>query len=98
MALLNCVRLRINRSRTPTSINTACCSAVFTGTKRMVGRLIASHSASASAGIVLAALDVRLDQLSRDQLHRMPEGLQQSCPVITRTAGFNPDHGRGQLL
>src|SRR4051794_1550299 len=28
----------------------------------------------------------------------MPERLQQSCPVITRTAGFNPDHGRGKLL
>src|SRR6266436_3951806 len=47
MALLNCVRLRISRSRTPTSIKPACCSAVFTGTKRIVGRLIASQSASA---------------------------------------------------
>jgi hypothetical protein len=48
--------------------------------------------------IVLAALDVRLDQLRRDQLHRMAERLQQSCPVITRTAGFDPDHGQGKLL
>jgi hypothetical protein len=27
----------------------ACCCAVFTGTNRIVGRLIASHNASASA-------------------------------------------------
>ena len=48
--------------------------------------------------IVLAALDVRLNQLRGDQLHRMAERLQQSCPVITRTAGFDPDQGRGKLL
>src|SRR3954451_13948582 len=56
MALLNCVRLRISRSRTPTSIKTACCSTVFTGTKRIVGRLIASQSASASAASFLPRL------------------------------------------
>src|SRR6202165_4531428 len=56
MALLNCVRLRISRSRTPTSIKPACCSAVFTGTKRIVGRLIASQSASASAASFLPRL------------------------------------------
>src|SRR5215208_3802279 len=48
--------------------------------------------------IVLAALDVRFDQLRRDQLHRMAERLQQSCPMIARTAGFDPDHCRGKLL
>src|ERR1700730_9965162 len=56
MALLNCVRLRISRSRMPTSIKAACCSAVFTGTKRIIGRLIASHSASASAASFLPRL------------------------------------------
>jgi hypothetical protein len=49
MALDSCVRLRISRSRRPTSIKAACWSAVLIGTKRFVGRLIASHSASASA-------------------------------------------------
>src|SRR5450756_2180428 len=56
MALANCVRLRISRSRTPTSIKAACCSAVFTGTKRIVGRLVASQSASASAASFLPRL------------------------------------------
>jgi hypothetical protein len=56
MALVNCVRLRISRSRTPTSIKAACCSAVFTGTKRIVGRLVASQSASASAASFLPRL------------------------------------------
>src|SRR5271166_6497978 len=56
MPLLNCVRLRISRSRTPTSIKAACWSAVFTGTKRIVGRLIASQRASASAASFLPRL------------------------------------------
>src|SRR5271166_5945204 len=56
MALANCVRLRISLSRTPTSIKAACCSVVFTGTKRIVGRLIASQSASASAASFLPRL------------------------------------------
>ncbi len=56
MALASCVRLQISRSRTPTNIKAACCSAVFTGTNRIVGRLIASHSASASAASFLLRL------------------------------------------
>ena len=43
-------------SRTPISISAACCSAVLTGTKRIVGRLIASHSAAASAASFLPRL------------------------------------------
>ena len=73
MVLASCVRLRISLSRTPTSIKAACCSVVFTRTKRIVGRLIASPSASAIRRVVLAAFDVGLDQLRSDQLHRMPE-------------------------
>jgi hypothetical protein len=46
--------------RTPTSIKAACCSAVFTGTKRIVGRLIASQSASASAASFLPRLQLRI--------------------------------------
>jgi hypothetical protein len=53
MAFDNCVQLRISRSRKPTIISAACCSAVFTGTKRIVGRLIASQSAAASAASFL---------------------------------------------
>jgi hypothetical protein len=37
----------------PASIKAACCSAVFTGTNRMLGRLIASQIASASAASFL---------------------------------------------
>src|SRR3954454_20252641 len=73
MVSASCVRLRISRSRTPTSIKAACCSAVFTGTNRIIGRFIASHSAFRVSRIVLAALDVGLNQLRRDQLHRVPE-------------------------
>src|SRR5881275_106141 len=43
-------------AETPVSIKAACCSAVVTGTKRFVGRLIASHSASASAASFLPRL------------------------------------------
>jgi hypothetical protein len=43
------MRAEVSRSRKPTIIRAACCSAVFTGTKRIVGRLIASQSASGSA-------------------------------------------------
>jgi hypothetical protein len=48
--------------------------------------------------IVLAALDVRFDYLRRDQFHRMPERLQQTCPMMARTAGFDRDHRRCKLL
>src|SRR5271166_4265266 len=48
--------------------------------------------------IVLAALEVRLDQLRRDQLHRMPERLQQSRTMVAGTAGFDRDHRRRKLL
>jgi hypothetical protein len=40
----------------PTSIKAAWCSAVFTGTKRIVGWLVASQSASASAPSFLPRL------------------------------------------
>ena len=49
MALVSCVRRRTIWSRRPASISAACSSAVFTATKRIVGRLIASQIASASA-------------------------------------------------
>src|SRR3954454_9412336 len=48
--------------------------------------------------VVLAALDVRFNQLRRDQLHRMPERLQQPRTMVACTAGFDRDHGRGKLL
>jgi hypothetical protein len=43
------VRWRLSINRTRCSIITLCCSGVFTGTKRMVGRVTASQMASASA-------------------------------------------------
>lgn len=45
-----------SRSRVPASICAACCSAVLAATNRIVGRLIASHSASASAASFLPRL------------------------------------------
>ena len=33
----------------------------------------------------------------RDQLHRMPERLQQACPMMARTAGFDRDYRRCEL-
>src|SRR5206468_8356549 len=44
------------------------------------------------------AFDVGLDQLGRDQRHRMPERLQQPRPVMARTTGFDRDHRRYKLL
>src|SRR5580693_8221377 len=48
--------------------------------------------------IVLAALNVRLDELRCDQLHRMPERLQQPRTMVARPAGFDRDHSRRKLL
>src|SRR4029077_2744116 len=48
IALISIVRCLTSRSRTPSIVSAACCSAVLTGTNRMVGRLIASQIASAS--------------------------------------------------
>jgi hypothetical protein len=42
------VRSTTNPWRTRCSVNSACCSALFTGTKRMLGRVTASQIASAS--------------------------------------------------
>ena len=53
IALTSCVRWRTRRSRWPASIRAACSSVDFAGTKRMCGRLAASHSAAASAASFL---------------------------------------------
>jgi len=48
--------------------------------------------------VILAAFDVRFDQLGRDQLHRMPERLQQPCPMMAGTTRFDRDHRRRKLV
>ena len=48
--------------------------------------------------IVLALLDIGLSQLRRYQLHLMPERLQQPCPMMAATAGFDRDHRRFKFL
>src|SRR4051794_3439612 len=48
--------------------------------------------------VVLAALDIRFDQLRRDQFHRMPEGLQQPRTMMACATSFDRDHGRRKLL
>ena len=48
-ALIVCVRWRTSRSRVRNRMPRACCSRVFTATKRIVGREAASQIASASA-------------------------------------------------
>ncbi len=58
MEFESCVRLRISRSRNPTIIRAACCSVVFTGTKRIVGRLIASQSASSAQPLYVHGVDI----------------------------------------
>jgi len=47
--LIACVRCRISSSRTRKTIAAPCVSSLFTGTKRIVGRIAASQMASASA-------------------------------------------------
>jgi hypothetical protein len=49
IAFASRVRWRISSRRVLCNTITLCCSAVFTATKRMVGRLTASQIASASA-------------------------------------------------
>src|ERR1700735_5706188 len=48
--------------------------------------------------IVLAALDIRFDQLRRNQLHSMPKRVQQPRPEVARTARSNRDHRRRKIL
>ncbi len=50
--LTNCVRCLTRRSRVRCMDSAACCSGDFTGTNRIVGRLTASQTASASAASV----------------------------------------------
>lgn len=44
--------------------------------------------------VILAAFDIGLHQLRRDQLNVMSELRQQPGPVIRSTAGFDRNHGR----
>lgn len=53
MPLISWVRWRISISRTRWTTSTSCCTASLIGTKRMVGRVIASQMASASAASFL---------------------------------------------
>jgi hypothetical protein len=94
IALASCVRLPINRSLTPTNINAACCSDVLTGSNRIVGRLIASHSASGSASSFLPLFQVWLGQLGCDQLHLVTEPAQHARPVVGSAAGPCGNHRR----
>src|SRR6266478_2426817 len=55
-ALISIVRCLTSKSRTPSIVSAACCSAVLTGTNRIVGRLIASQIASASIASFLPRL------------------------------------------
>ena len=48
--------------------------------------------------IVLVALYIRFDQLSRDQLYLMAERPQNPCPMVGGAAGFDPDHRRRKFL
>jgi hypothetical protein len=51
-----------------------------------------AHSLAQSLGvsrIVLTAFDVWLDVLRRDQSYLMTKGLQQACPVVRSSAGFD---------
>src|SRR5262245_2507596 len=55
-ALIACVRWRTKRSRTRCCMSCACCSGVFTGTLRTVGRRTASQHAAASTASFLLRL------------------------------------------
>src|ERR1700746_2689720 len=91
MEFESCVRLRISRSRNPTIMRAACCSVVFTGTKRIVGRLIASQSASASAPSFLPRFTYGLTNWG---LHLVAERPQKPRQIVGCAAGFNSDHCR----
>src|SRR5215211_5654669 len=48
--------------------------------------------------IILAAFEIRFDQLRCDQLHCMPEGLQQPRAMMACTTSFDRDHRRRKPL
>src|SRR5216684_8168220 len=104
IALITIVRCLTNRSRTLSSINAACCSALLIGTKRIAGRLIASQIAAASIASFLprltpafAGAGAGLDVLRRQHHHGVPQATQYPGPVMRSTAGLQPDPGRRQL-
>lgn len=66
----------------------ACCSAVFTGTNRIVGRVTASQIASASATSVLF-LDVRLHVGWRHHADRVAQRRDLACPVMCTRTGLH---------
>src|SRR5215510_10856587 len=63
-ALMACVRWRISRSRTRCCMSSACCSGVFTGTVRTVGRRTASQQAAASTESFLLRLTYAFTSLA----------------------------------
>src|SRR5437660_11769674 len=104
IALISIVRCLTSRSRTPSIVSAACCSAVLTGTNRMVGRLIASQIASTSIASFLprltpafAGAGSRLDVLRRDQQHLVPQAAQPPRPVMRSAARLEADSRRRQF-
>jgi hypothetical protein len=63
--------LLTSKSRVRCIDSGACCSGDFTGTNRIVGRVTASQTASATASISLAPLDIRHDVSRRHQTQLM---------------------------
>src|SRR3954451_11051000 len=99
---MHCVRWRTRRSRARNTTPFACCSSLFTGTKRMLGRWAASQIASASAmsfcirPVVLLPLHVRLDVGRRDQAHGVAQLAELTRPVMRPGAGLHR-HRAGRL-
>src|SRR5215469_13364334 len=91
IALISIVRCLTSRSRTPSIVSAACCSAVLTGTNRMLGRLIASQIRLGVDLVILAALDVGLDVLRRHQHHLVPQAAQHPRPVVRGAARLDAD-------
>src|SRR5271167_4574172 len=97
-ALITWVRFRIKRSRVRCSINWLCCSADLACTKRMVGRRTASQIASASASIVLVALDVGLHIPRRHQTNLVTKLREFTRPIMGGGARLHADKARRQRL
>src|SRR3954449_9620804 len=85
-ALMACVRWRTRRSRARNTTPFACCSSVFTGTKRMLGRFA---DRLGIRHVVLVPLHVRLDVGRRDQAHGVAQLAELTRPVMRPGAGLH---------
>src|ERR1700733_8570920 len=71
---------------------------LFSSTKRIVGRVAASHAPLGVAIVVLLRLDVGPDVFRRHQPDVMAADREQATQMMGPAAGLHPDNARRKLL